>query len=192
MTEASVSRITFTCTFPLTASVASDDITVTQGVNDGAIEYEGNWENAFEIVFTENDYTTAMDSRMKNTIGRVLYAAVNFNGLNVPLRWYVKDCKVIGSRELVIVSNSCYSEFVNAKYGGTINNDPADKLVATQSRFQYNSFSFGKGASETQRLRCGITFCLEDEDSTECNLADLTCPNNGADIIFKYTKYGAI
>jgi len=191
MTESSsVSRVTFTCTFPLTASVQSDDVTVTQAVNDGVIEYAGNWENAFEIQFTQSDYRTPTDSRMKNTIGRVLYAVVNFNFWNVPVRWYVKECSVIGSRELVIVKNSCYSEFVGAGFGGNDEGDLTNKLATWQSRFQYKSFSFGKGPTEIQRLRCAITFCLEEDDRSECKVEDLICPSSEKDNIFGYSAYG--
>jgi len=192
--EAPSARVTFQCSFPLTASVDSDEVFVTQfDVNSGAITATGNWNNAFDLKFTESDYTTLMNPKL-NVIGNILYAAVNFSGLNVPLRWYISDCTVSGGGStLQIVSNTCYAEFVNAKYGGAVTNDPdADKQVTSSSRFQYNSFAFGKGAQETQTLQCDITFCLEDEDSAECNLGDLTCPSEGYDAVFQYTTYGAV
>lgn len=194
MMEAPGARVNFQCTFPLTASVDSDEVTVTQRVNSGALNYYGNWANAFSLIFTEADYTTQMNPA-QNVIGRTLYAAVNFSGLNVPLWWYVNDCSVIGpsSTELRIVANSCYSEFVNGRWGGANTADvDADKKVQTTSTFSYTSFSFGKNPSETQRLRCGIVFCLENDDNANCNLSGLTCPASGDDAIFNYTPYGKV
>ena len=131
-------RINFKCNFPLTSTVTSDEVIVTQNVNNGAFTGTGTWDNAFDLMFTESDFTTELAASSSRVVGDQLYVAVTFSGTNVPLTWYVNECSVIsGSREIVIVRDSCYSEFVRAAFGGTVtSNADVDKKVTTVSTFQ--------------------------------------------------------
>lgn len=192
--ESRGTSIEFSCLFPLTASVTSDDVVITQDdVIDATIIGQGNWDDAFTLRFTTSNYNTAMNPA-SNTIGDTLYASVSFSGSNIPLQWFVSDCTVLGGVQgsLQVVKDSCYAEVVNAMFGGTRSgNENNNKRVTTKSNFQYNSFSFGTSSAESQVLRCGITFCLQNDSTAECNLSARSCPTSGKDAVLTYTTYGS-
>ena len=135
-------RVTFQCRFPITADVTSEAYDVIQDVTTASVVGEGNWLNAFNIAFTESDYSTPFaltDAR----IGDTFYVAVNFVATSVPVSWFVTECSIekVGSDISVkIVKNTCYSEVIQTGYGGARTSDAsADKIVTSQSKFQERS-----------------------------------------------------
>ena len=133
-------RVTFQCRFPITADVTSEAYDVIQdGVTSANVVGEGNWDNAFNIVFTESDYSTPM-APANAEIGSTYYVAVNFVATTVPVSWFLDDCRIekIGSDSyLKIIKDSCYSEIIQTGYGGDRTSDASsDKIVTSQSKFQ--------------------------------------------------------
>ena len=115
-------------------------------VKSASVSGNGDWVDAFELTFTESDFTTPIDPTQAR-IGTRLYVGVTFSGVNIPLKWYINECtvnKVVQQGEqsfpdVMIIKDSCYSEFFTAGFAGA-NNANNDKMARTISKFQEGSF----------------------------------------------------
>lgn len=199
--DGSSTSVTFKCMFPVTAQATSDAVSIEQtpDITADAVGL-GNWDNAFELgFFTDNTYGTAIAAGgTAGNLGDNLFAQATYTA-TLPagvLSWYVSGCDVRlssnAAQSLPIIKDSCFSGIVGAGYNGpNTGNADADKKVATNYQFQYNSFAFSTDASELQILVCDIQFCLVTGDtSTECDLQNLACPTGANNAAFAYTTYG--
>ena len=158
--------VTFSCAYPMTIEVGSEDYTVTGASVVDTINGSGSLAEGFAMKLNNDEAPVFL-------LGANMSVSINWSVTALStFQFYLDHCTVThGTTSIPVVKEGCYSEVLNVV--------PTNPTSQAEQGFSYPIF---KGVGETdpnQTIRCSVKIC----EVGQCkNPTDNTqCPTIGAD-----------